>query len=252
VLNILPKVGANKNISMRVRPIVTSVLSQTTDLNGNMVTLLSKRESLAQNVQVKDGETFVLGGLIHSTNTQTVMGSPVLSQLPIVGALARNSTSNKHRSELVIMITPHIVNDESELAKSTPIIPGSGLQPANLSGNGKSGVKGMVPVSFSGTKGAPTGAIPAMEPAKPFNGTNNSTDQADRDQAQPMPHPTGSLLPRDLAPAPHLEKHKASKLPNKPSKKEEATFMPVSSTSAGEADLSDENIQAILNKFKSP
>jgi len=250
VLNILPKVGANKTVSMRIRPIVTSILGQKTDLNGNLVTLLSKRESLAQNVQVKDGETFVLGGLIHNTDTKTVLSNPMLSQLPIVGALARNTANSKHRSELVIMITPHIINDESDLARTGPSING-GMQPANLSsGNGKSN-GGMVPVSFSGSSQTTDSALPPVMPAQAFNAATSSVDTADRDQAQPMRHRSGSLLPADMLPAPYtgLEKPKSSVLPKAEPR---ATFMPASATYAGNSELSDEKINAIMNKFKSP
>lgn len=249
VLNILPKVGANKAISMRVRPVVTSVLSTTNDINGNQVTLLSKRESLAQNVQVKDGETFVLGGLIHSTNAQSVLSSPVLSQLPIVGALARNSNSNKHRTELVIMITPHIVTDESQLSRTAPSSPNNGIQPATLSSNGRSVGNGMVPVSLSGASNSASTALPDMLPVQPFNSVTNSEDTADHDQAQPMRRPSGSLMPSDMIAPPKPAKQKTSSLPGNSSNA--PTFMPASATSAGNSDLSDDKIQAIMNKFKS-
>jgi type II secretory pathway component GspD/PulD (secretin) len=249
VLNILPKVGANKTVSMRIRPIVTSVLGEKKDLNGNLVTLLSKRESIAQNVQIKDGETFVLGGLIHSTNSKTVLSNPLLSQLPILGALARNTNDTKHRSELVVMITPHIINDESELSRGGPSAPG-GMQPANLS-SGQFNNDGMVPVSFSGTSQGTDSAIPPMMPAQAFNSATHGTDTAARDQAQPMRHPSGSLLPAEMLPSPHpkLAKPRTSSLPKGETK---ATFMPASTTSADTSDLSDEKIEAIMNKFKSP
>jgi type II secretory pathway component GspD/PulD (secretin) len=331
VLNILPKVGANKTVSMRVRPIVTSVLGQKTDLNGNLVTLLSKRESLAQNVQVADGETFVLAGLIHSTSTQTVLSNPLLSNLPVVGALARNTSANKHRSELVVMITPHIINDESELSLSGPALPG-GIQPGNYTGSANIG-KGFVPVSLSGVSRSQNHALPPISPAQPFNGVTHGDDPLDgKSLTSPMHHPSGALLPSEptsvvkpAEPKPDAKRpsikpsqqglerqgHKpvviapdklwlqgpvvqvpvskptptpvvrepAKLLPPKPMKvtltpttskpapaivnqpqtsktqiskhpNQEAGFIPVNATMAGESDLSDEKIRAIMEKFK--
>jgi general secretion pathway protein D len=248
VLNILPKIGANKMVSLRVKPLVTTVVSTKSDLNGNVVTLLSKRESVAQNVQVSDGETFVIGGLIHNTNSQTVTSNPMLANLPILGALARNTASNKHRSELVIMITPHIINDESELSHTSPSLPGSSMQPANYTGSKNTG-DGMVPVSFSGSTQHAPSALPPMMPAQPFNSATNESDPLEgKPFARPLRQPPGSLLPAEMIPAPQPAQPKTSSLPPK----HEATFMPASSTSATDAgsDLSDEKIRAIMEKFK--
>jgi type II secretory pathway component GspD/PulD (secretin) len=258
VLNILPKIGANKTISMRVRPIVTTLASTKTDLNGNVVTLLSKREALAQNVQVKDGETFVLAGLIHNTNTEAVLSNPLFASLPILGALARNTTSSKHRSEFVILITPHIVNDESDLASNSLKLPG-GIQPANYSGANTSG-NGMVPVSFTTNSDAAANALPPMAPVEVFNSATHADDPLEgKSLATPLRRPSGSLLPAEMLPAPERAKPKTSSLPTpkapkvpkapKP-EKTEATFMPASTTSAGDNDMTDAQIRAIMEKFK--
>jgi general secretion pathway protein D len=116
VLNILPKVGADNTIALRIRPVVSTIAGTQQDRFGNLVTLLAKREVLSQNVQLKDGETFFLGGLIQDSNVSSVASNPLFANLPIVGALARNSIHNKRRSELVIMITPHIANEDKETA----------------------------------------------------------------------------------------------------------------------------------------
>ncbi|MBK8189285.1 MAG: type II secretion system protein GspD [Vampirovibrionales bacterium] len=130
VLNLLPKVGPNGAISMRIRPTLSTVANVVTDVRGNTVTLLSKREALAQNVVLKDGETFVLGGLIQDSQTGEVNKIPGLGDLPIVGALARSSVRNKNRSELLILITPHIVNDDGAQLANQP----GGAKAAPVSG----------------------------------------------------------------------------------------------------------------------
>ncbi|MGE0200366.1 MAG: secretin N-terminal domain-containing protein [Candidatus Melainabacteria bacterium] len=130
VLGILPHIGANGNVSMRIKPTISTVNATTTDRFGNLITLLTKRESIVQNVTVHDGESFVLSGLVNNTNTDTVARTPFLSDLPILGALARNSTRTGKKSELLIVITPHVISDESD---ATHTATGGPMQPVNLS-----------------------------------------------------------------------------------------------------------------------
>lgn len=112
VLDILPKIGEDGTISMRLRPSVSSIRDNTqTDAFGNAVTLLSKRDFLAQSVRMQDGETLVVGGLIRQEDTLTTQKLPGAGDLPIVGAMFRASRKGSGRSEIVLMITPHILNN---------------------------------------------------------------------------------------------------------------------------------------------
>lgn len=82
-------------------------------------TLLSRRNLDLKNVRIKDGETLVIGGLIQEDETKTVQKIPVLGDLPIIGAAFRSTKTSKNKSELVIMITPKIINDgEGSVADS--------------------------------------------------------------------------------------------------------------------------------------
>ncbi|HEY9685436.1 MAG TPA: secretin N-terminal domain-containing protein [Coleofasciculaceae cyanobacterium] len=109
VLDILPKVGEDGTVTMRLRPSVTTV-RETRVVAGNLVTLLSKRDMLSQNVRVRDGETLAIGGLISETDTNRIDKTPFLGDAPILGALLRATQRNSERSELVLLVTPHILN----------------------------------------------------------------------------------------------------------------------------------------------
>jgi type IV pilus assembly protein PilQ len=119
VMDILPKIGEDGTINMRLRPSITSVLTQTEDTQGNLITLLSKRDMLTQNVRIRDGETLVLGGLIQQRDSMRTDRMPGVSDLPVVGAMFRASQKGSSRSELVMLITPHVVNH----TRITPAIP---------------------------------------------------------------------------------------------------------------------------------
>lgn len=260
VLNILPKIGADNTVSLRVRPVISTVARTQTDANGNLVTLLSKREALAQNVQLHDGETFVLGGLIHDTNTEAVTRNPMLANLPIVGALARNSVRSKHRSELMVMITPHIIKDDSDIAGLTPNLPGSSIIPATLS-NTTSGNDNMVPVSLNGasTTTERSNALPALETIHTIGNSSNLNDPLEhKSLALPSPKPkNGALLPDEMRPAP-------KSLPTKPAARTsmagptietqayQASSPAKSESSTNTVDTSDAAIRAIMAKFNTP
>ncbi len=116
VLDILPKVGEDGTVSMRIRPSITSIRS-VIRTNNNITTLLTKRDVLAQTVRIKDGQTLVLGGLVNESKIKRMEKLPFLGDLPIVGALFRASTNQHERSEVVILLTPHIIRK----TKVTPV-----------------------------------------------------------------------------------------------------------------------------------
>jgi type IV pilus assembly protein PilQ len=75
-------------------------------------------------VLVQDGDTTVIGGIYTKSTAKSSSGLPFLSNLPFIGALFRNSSSNERREELLIFVTPRIVNRKQALLGTRSI--GSG------------------------------------------------------------------------------------------------------------------------------
>ncbi|MBN2129653.1 MAG: hypothetical protein JW741_09155 [Sedimentisphaerales bacterium] len=73
-----------------------------------------KTTELKTNVIVKDGETVVIGGLFRDVLTSTRQQVPVLGNLPLVGTLFRGTTDASQREEVIILLTPHIIEEPSE------------------------------------------------------------------------------------------------------------------------------------------
>ncbi len=73
-----------------------------------------KTTELKTNVIVKDGETIVIGGLFRDVITSTRQQVPVLGNLPLVGSLFRGTTDASQREEVIILLTPHIIEEPSE------------------------------------------------------------------------------------------------------------------------------------------
>ena len=61
-------------------------------------------------VMVKNGETVVIGGLIRANETMLVRGVPILKDIPLLGSFFRNSTKVTEKRELLIFVTPRILN----------------------------------------------------------------------------------------------------------------------------------------------
>lgn len=109
-LSITPTVANDGTVSLKLAPSVSSPNGRTT----GGATLKSDNTLDIAEARVKDGETLVLGGLIsESVQNNWRNDIPFLSDIPIIGALFKNqSTNNVARQELIIMVTPHIIKEE--------------------------------------------------------------------------------------------------------------------------------------------
>ncbi|TIT04004.1 MAG: type II and III secretion system protein family protein [Mesorhizobium sp.] len=99
-----PIVLNDDKINIRLAPEVS-------DLTGFTVAgdpIFTNRK-LSTVVELRDGQSFAVGGLLSSKNTKTQRQVPWLGQVPIVGALFRNSSNQKEETELVVIVTPRIV-----------------------------------------------------------------------------------------------------------------------------------------------
>ena len=65
-------------------------------------------------VAVQSGETLMLGGLIQDNRTTGESGTPILSKIPILGALFGSTTNHKDRTELIVLITPRVIRNSDE------------------------------------------------------------------------------------------------------------------------------------------
>jgi len=68
---------------------------------------------------VKDGETVAIAGLIRTNQNQGRLGIPVISSLPLIGGLFGSTSRSSQRTELLIMITPHVVRTPDRLKEMT-------------------------------------------------------------------------------------------------------------------------------------
>lgn len=105
-LKVTPHVTANRQILMQVHAERSAVKPASVDIGFTFQT----QQADAQ-VLVDDGETIVVGGLTETDLNVTKSGIPFLVDLPIVGRLFGFTQQNELRRDLIILITPHIVDD---------------------------------------------------------------------------------------------------------------------------------------------
>jgi pilus assembly protein CpaC len=109
-LTLTPTVLAPDRIALKVAP-EASELDYTNQvvISGVSVPAITTRRA-DTTVELGDGETFVIGGLVSQDVTSQINKIPLLGDIPIIGAFFRDMQYSKQDKELVIMVTPHLVH----------------------------------------------------------------------------------------------------------------------------------------------
>jgi pilus assembly protein CpaC len=113
-LRFTPTVLAGGRINLRVSPEVSEVSREgigitATGLVGGAVLPLITTRRASTTVQLYDGQSFAIGGLIKNNLVTSLKGLPVVGEVPILGALFRSADYQQDRSELVFVVTVHLV-----------------------------------------------------------------------------------------------------------------------------------------------
>ncbi len=117
-VSLTPFISPEGYVTLNIKPEYSTqagevrTASEVTGQTDLQATLLSRRNLDLKNVRIKDGETLVIGGLIQETEQKTVQKIPFLGDLPLIGTIFRSTSTTKAKNELVIMITPKILNDD--------------------------------------------------------------------------------------------------------------------------------------------
>ncbi|VVP95057.1 hypothetical protein PS918_03601 [Pseudomonas fluorescens] len=126
-LTLTPTVVSNDRIAIKVAPEVSELdYNNAVTIGGTTVPAFTIRRT-DTSISLADGESFVISGLISTQNTSQVNKFPGLGDIPIIGAFFRNSTINREERELLMIVTPHLVQP---LAANAPLpsLPGEKLR----------------------------------------------------------------------------------------------------------------------------
>ena len=108
-LNFIPTITPRGTIRLQVAPEVSALdYSNEVEISGFEVPGLTTRRVNTE-VELKDGQTFILGGLLDKNMTETFQKIPFLGDIPIIGKLFQSQIKNKTDTELIVLVTPEIV-----------------------------------------------------------------------------------------------------------------------------------------------
>jgi pilus assembly protein CpaC len=129
-LNFNPTITPNGTIKMYVKPEVSTIdLSNAVSLSGFTIPALATRR-METNVELKEGQSFMIAGLMDDRVTDQLSKLPGLASIPILGALFKSRLERKTKTELIVIVTPEIVkpyNPDDKLP--VPEFPKEWLQP---------------------------------------------------------------------------------------------------------------------------
>ncbi len=110
VLNLRPRISdSGADVTMQVETIVSAVAS-TSPVGGSVFFAPTVDNRQVQTfVRVGDSTPFIIGGLIATDSKSNRSGLPILSQIPYIGALFRQTTVSKAKREVIVVLTPHVV-----------------------------------------------------------------------------------------------------------------------------------------------
>jgi general secretion pathway protein D len=108
VLSVRPHINAGGLVTLEVSQEVSDVVETT---SSEIKSPTINKRSAQTIVNVQSGDTMVLAGLIKDKKNAGSQGLPLLSEIPVVGALFGAKSDTSERSELIITITPRVVND---------------------------------------------------------------------------------------------------------------------------------------------
>lgn len=107
ILNIEPVINSNRRVELTVSQEVSA--AQANDLSGVQSPLILTR-AIQTTLSLNDGETVLLGGMIQENFSKGDTGVPYLKDIPLLGNLFKSGSSSVDRTELIVLITPYIID----------------------------------------------------------------------------------------------------------------------------------------------
>ncbi|MCT0223719.1 general secretion pathway protein D [Synechococcus sp. CS-1328] len=110
----ISKIDDNGFVTFALSPTISAVVDEIPGPSScsSDLAILSLRRLDTGSLRVRDGQTLILTGVISDEDRQIVSKWPILGDLPIVGQFFRSTSGSKRRNELVILVTPRIIDDE--------------------------------------------------------------------------------------------------------------------------------------------
>ncbi len=119
VLEITPTIHANNSVQLNI---IQSVSTPSSSSEAGSLTPTIATRDISSQVLAQSGRTILLGGLIQERIQQEQDGVPIASEVPVLGALFRQNRTVTERTELLVLITPRVVRNSSEIERITRML----------------------------------------------------------------------------------------------------------------------------------
>jgi pilus assembly protein CpaC len=161
-LTFTPVVNGDR-VHLKVRPEVSALdFTNAVVLNGFRIPALTTRRTETE-LELQNGQTFAVAGLLNSSMNKTLQKIPGIGDIPILGLLFKSQAAQKDRTELVVMITPEILpNNSPGVTNALPRMTEKFLEPLDP----KKAIPTPAP-AFRPQADAAPGASPVAAPADP-------------------------------------------------------------------------------------
>jgi type II secretory pathway component GspD/PulD (secretin) len=111
ILTVTPRIGENQMVTLDIKQEVSDAVATTeSSIDSPTFTTRITETSLV----IKSGHAIYLGGIIDIKNELTIKKVPLLGDIPVIGNIFRSTDKTKEKTELMILITPYIINTISE------------------------------------------------------------------------------------------------------------------------------------------
>lgn len=110
----IERIDDNGFINLSVSPRISTPLNAvplTSSAGTNFIVPISDRVLNSGRIRLRDAQTLILSGVIRDSDSESVQKVPLLGDLPIIGALFRRTVTSNNRSEVIIIVTPRIMDD---------------------------------------------------------------------------------------------------------------------------------------------
>jgi len=105
------RIDDNGFVTLVANPTVSAPSGQIDLGEDQFVTTVQERTVTSGRIRVRDGQTLILSGIIQDSDRTTVTKWPILGDLPLIGALFRNTSTENRRNEVIVLLTPNIMRD---------------------------------------------------------------------------------------------------------------------------------------------
>ncbi len=135
-LYVTPTVNRDGFVTMKIKPEISSAERTNLTSEGQITQVpIVTTSEIETSIVVKDGVTIIIGGLRKDEKTKTVKKIPLLGDIPFLGVLFKSTLEELKNTELVVLLTPHVISGENSFTEFSDIKPKDGAVLSMSGGN---------------------------------------------------------------------------------------------------------------------